>query len=626
MKTVDTSNQGSRAAANVSEASTETMVMGDWKRYIGNGEVINNFLVSVQVWSDDRGVYRIPAGGRSEAWGEDVDHVRDGRGGWWKIGWNVATVDSLGNVHDAECRTSTFGVACPQEEIEDNSGTGGEEASDAGVPLPGGVQPKLEVNQPNDRFEQEADAVAEKVVSGGEAIQRKCAACEEEEKIQRQPEEEEELQMKPLLQMKTSSLHSETRTSPWIELQIQNQRGSGQNLPDHTRSFMESGVGANFQNVKVHTDSTSVQMNRELGARAFTVGNDIFFNSNQYSPETGEGKKLLAHELTHTVQQGAATKLQPKLGDGHDLTSPRFSKIMDLEESYDDEKFVKTGSKGRGVQAIQQSLYDLGFALPKYGADGEFGSETKAALKDFQRKQKPPLVDDGVVGPITMTALDKRFPAVKLPAKSVLHGKWTPSCVQSVLCPWSPHTIDVLKNLITLKSYDKISWADEKWDGTAWVPAPFPGGGYNTGTVIGILNKDCETVSETLYHEVLHAEQPTEHSTTLENESYAYRIGEEFSIAMGLSGRPGLRSTDAQGREFADSKKVDAFVSAKYPSVGAGGKGEQIIAKTTPKGHVEVKKSNGTIYTRPAVIGEKVPGPRQVVNEKKHKTSTWSCP
>jgi hypothetical protein len=72
--------------------------------------------------------------------------------------------------------------------------------------------------------------------------------------------------------------------------------------------------------------------------------------------------------------------------------------------------------------------------------------------------------------------------------------------------PWSKHTIEVLRTRITLKSFDSISWADEEWDGGAWVPAPFPGGGYNTGTEIGVLNSSCEHMAETLYHEVLHAE------------------------------------------------------------------------------------------------------------------------
>ncbi len=320
MKTANTNSTqtDSKAVANVGQATEQPMVMGDWKDYVGNGEVINNFSVPVQVWNSDIGVYRIPAGARSETWGEDVDHVRDGRGNWWKIGWNTAVVDSNGSVSGALCRTSTFGVACPDEEIENEGGTGGPESSDAGVPQPGGVQPKLTTNQPNDRFEQEADAVAERVVSGETAIQRKCTDCEQED----------ELQMKPLVQMKTHSSKSGQEVQPWVQQQIEGSRGNGQPLRDETQSLMENGIGANFEEVKVHTDSNAVQMNRELGARAFTVGNDIYFDQNQFQPESNEGKRLLAHELTHTVQQGNGVQRMVQRDLWRNQRIPSGSKVL----------------------------------------------------------------------------------------------------------------------------------------------------------------------------------------------------------------------------------------------------------------------------------------------------------
>jgi len=133
-------------------------------------------------------------------------------------------------------------------------------------------------------------------------------------------------------------------------------------------------------------------------------------------------------------------------------------------------------------------------------------------------------------------------------------------------------------------------------------------------------------MSETLYHEVLHAEQPTHQTTTLARESYAYRIGEEFSIAMGLGGRPDLRSTDAQGREFADPAKVDPFVTGAYPSVPTGGGGDEIIGKGAVLGEVRVRRTDGSIYTRPAAIGEKVPGAMTTATEVTHPAAGWTCP
>jgi peptidoglycan hydrolase-like protein with peptidoglycan-binding domain len=312
------------------------------------------------------------------------------------------------------------------------------------------------------------------------------------------------------------------------------------------------------------------------------------------------------------------------LGDGHDLKSDRFSLLLDLEADFDNEAMSKAGSKGRSVQAIQQALYDAGHSLPAFGADGGYGTETTAAVKDYQGKH-PPLTADGKVGFGTMGALDAQFPNPALPGAADMGAAWTIPVVRSIVRPWSPHTIDVLATRITLKSFDSIGWVDERWDGAAWVSAPFPGGGYNTGTEIGVLNDTNVHMAETLYHEVLHAEQPSSQTTTLAKESYAYRIGEEFSIALGLTGRPSLRSTDAQGREFADRTKVDAFVSARYPSVVAG-TGDEIIGKGAGAGTVRVQKPDGTIFTRAAVVGEKVPGPMFTTNEVTHAAADWTAP
>lgn len=82
-----------------------------------NGSVINNDDVPVTVWAADRGLYEIPPHSRSDWWSDDVDHVRDGRGQWWKIGPNEVTVtpdgEVIGGVWDF-CRVSTYGKDCGQ--------------------------------------------------------------------------------------------------------------------------------------------------------------------------------------------------------------------------------------------------------------------------------------------------------------------------------------------------------------------------------------------------------------------------------------------------------------------------------------------------------------------------------
>ncbi|MEH2163456.1 MAG: DUF4157 domain-containing protein [Nostoc sp.] len=170
------------------------------------------------------------------------------------------------------------------------------------------LQTKLTVNQPGDVYEQEADKVAQQVMQR-QSIQREAL-----------PEEEDELQMKsvagsitPVVQRKGGGMAA---TSD-LETSIQKERGSGQPLADDVRQPMEQAFGTDFGSVKIHTDSQSDQLNQSIQARAFTTGQDIFFRQGEYAPESHGGKELLAHELTHVVQQNGnalGRKLLPDQG------------------------------------------------------------------------------------------------------------------------------------------------------------------------------------------------------------------------------------------------------------------------------------------------------------------------
>ncbi len=92
-----------------------------------------------------------------------------------------------------------------------------------------------------------------------------------------------------------------------VEEQIQTQKGGGQGLSGDTQDFFESRFGYDFSGVKVHNDAQSDSLNRSLSARAFTTGSDIFFRQGEYNPGTKGGQELMAHELTHVVQQGGAS-------------------------------------------------------------------------------------------------------------------------------------------------------------------------------------------------------------------------------------------------------------------------------------------------------------------------------
>lgn len=170
------------------------------------------------------------------------------------------------------------------------------------------IQKKLSVGSAHDSYEVEADRVADKVMKipepspqvthSGALLQRKCAACEQEEKLQMKPLIET---ISPLLQR--SSLESGGVAPNHVESQINSNRGGGNSMDNGTKNFMESRFGTDFSNIKIHTGTEAIQMSRDLNAQAFAVENDIYFNEGKYSPNSNSGKHLLAHELTHTVQQ-----------------------------------------------------------------------------------------------------------------------------------------------------------------------------------------------------------------------------------------------------------------------------------------------------------------------------------
>jgi len=159
-------------------------------------------------------------------------------------------------------------------------------------------QAKLTNNNNNVQYGQEADAIASKGIMTKSpfaqsspipilTIQRKCEHCEEEEK---------QMQRKEMNSDNTTGDHS-------LESYIGNLSNSGRSLPDEVRSFYEPRFGCDFSNVKVHTDTVAARSAQSINALAYTSGNNIIFNRNQYSPNTDSGKKLLGHELTHVVQQ-----------------------------------------------------------------------------------------------------------------------------------------------------------------------------------------------------------------------------------------------------------------------------------------------------------------------------------
>ncbi|CAM1358356.1 eCIS core domain-containing protein [Tenacibaculum xiamenense] len=237
------------------------------------------------------------------------------------------------------------------------------------------IQPKLKTGKPGDKYEVEADKMADKVVNKPDSsdttvfkkeaedeVQQKPLASEvtpwvqkkemgEEESVQQKTEEEESVQkmeeeeavqkqeeeesvqkmeeeeavQKQEEEESVQKMEEDEGVQQQEEEEVQTKkagnagvgaiegklkRGTGGSKMDaRTKREMESGFGADFSNVKIHTDSEAQRMSADIGAQAFTHGNDIYFNKGKYNPGTTVGKHLLAHELTHTIQQKGMTEL-----------------------------------------------------------------------------------------------------------------------------------------------------------------------------------------------------------------------------------------------------------------------------------------------------------------------------
>lgn len=192
-------------------------------------------------------------------------------------------------------------------------------------------QTKLNIGQPNDVYEKEADTVASKVVnnqSSSPVVQQKeiksvqkLATPKEEERLSTNEDrmrEDKMVQEKPEVQRMCSECEKEKEdgkekvqkkaenggaASTHLSSRIEGSKGKGSRLPNNTLREMNNSFGVDFSHVSIHTDDEAKQMSRELSAQAFTYGSDVYFNSGKYDTNSLAGKELLAHELTHVVQQ-----------------------------------------------------------------------------------------------------------------------------------------------------------------------------------------------------------------------------------------------------------------------------------------------------------------------------------
>jgi hypothetical protein len=205
------------------------------------------------------------------------------------------------------------------------------------------------------RAEEEQELQAKPLIQRAEEEQELQAKplvqrAEEEEQLQakslvQRAEEEEQLQAKPLVQraeeeeqLQAKSVQRQADGSfdagPGLEDRLAANKGGGSALPGSVRDFMEPRFGTDFSGVRVHTGAESMQMNRELKSQAFTHGQDIYMGADRYNPSSESGKQLLAHELTHVIQQSGRTDRIARWGGRdngtkHDVVTEEGFKELD---------------------------------------------------------------------------------------------------------------------------------------------------------------------------------------------------------------------------------------------------------------------------------------------------------
>ncbi len=205
------------------------------------------------------------------------------------------------------------------------------------------IQPKLRVRQPNDKYEQEADRVAEEVMREGSGSSSAMSLAP---------------QAPPTIQRKSTNQGVANEPPQTVDSHVaQALRSSKRPLDPDTRDFMESRFHFDFGGVRIHTGEAATASAQALNARAYTVGSNIVFGAGAYASQSTAGRKLLAHELTHVVQQGGAP------------THQRVDRSLDSS----------FGTRGDNARALDDEERRQTLSVPG-----------KAATPDIQREEEAP--------------------------------------------------------------------------------------------------------------------------------------------------------------------------------------------------------------------------------------------
>jgi hypothetical protein len=159
------------------------------------------------------------------------------------------------------------------------------------------IQTRLKFGKKNDKYELEAEQAADNIMKSDVPAPQHAVGLKSENRVQ------------------CNSIAGEPSgsisTTPLMTPRLTGHRG--QPLADHTRAFMEPRLAYDFSHVRIHKDAATTEMNQQLKSRAFTYGSNIYFNRGEYNPHTSTGKRLLAHELSHVIQQAGRSSTAPDI-------------------------------------------------------------------------------------------------------------------------------------------------------------------------------------------------------------------------------------------------------------------------------------------------------------------------
>jgi hypothetical protein len=231
------------------------------------------------------------------------------------------------------------------------------------------IQTKLLIGPTGDKYEREADRMSDQVMTTSRPSSHPKRA-----EVHSERRRSVEARRRPEARLVSRRAEGDFQANAGLAQRLVSRRASGSPLPGGVRAFMEPRFGADFSGVRVHADGEAARMSHSLQAKSFTLGQDIYFGKGRYDPASDEGKRLLAHELTHVVQQTGADQ-QPPEKSGAESTSHvgqsgQRSTIQRALMTYDEWQRI-TGKYSRDKSATLEILDRLVAAYPNKGIQAQ---------------------------------------------------------------------------------------------------------------------------------------------------------------------------------------------------------------------------------------------------------------